>query len=108
MSSYLAVRRWVDGLWGEWGTQVKVTLLPAIALLLLPPLTGLTSAFVWTACVALALAWVGFVLWRGWRVGKAGAIKADRYYDREGKFGLAPESHPTDSATVASRRRTRG
>ena len=56
------------------------------------------------AGLVLSIAWFGFVAWRLARAAKANAVKADRKYDREGKFDLSPEYEATESATRAVRR----
>jgi type VI protein secretion system component VasK len=53
----------------------------------------------------IAALWIAFVLWRGWRLLRAEAVKADRAYDRGGKYQLPPEYVQTESATRAARRR---
>ncbi len=74
------------------------------ALFLDHPIRGNGVAVV-AAFGTIAALWIAFVLWRGWRLLRAEAVKADRAYDRGGKYQLPPEYVQTESATRAARRR---
>lgn len=53
----------------------------------------------------LCLGWLTFVGWRGLRLIKAASLRADRTFDRTGKFELPTDHASTESSTAASRRR---
>jgi hypothetical protein len=54
--------------------------------------------------IVIGIGWTMFVGWRAVRLAKASAARADRAYDRQGKFSLASEYHASESATRAKRR----
>ena len=84
MRLYLAIRNWVDEcLAGP--RAMSIADVPLVVPLLLLGIVTL-SIFPSPVAVGLLLAagtpWVAFVSWRGWRLGKADALKRDR---RKGK-----------------------
>lgn len=60
-------------------------------------------AFVMT--LAATTAWFTLVAWRGWQLFRASASRADRQYDRVGKFNLLPEYNDSESAHQARERK---
>ena len=68
---------------------------------------GGAAALTVAASVVLSLTWFAFVGWRGLRLFRAMAAKADRRFDRNTKFSLPSEYRETVSATEASRRKRR-
>lgn len=60
------------------------------------------------AAIAFDLIWFSYVGWRGWLLFQQAAARADRLYDRKGKYALPSEYADTESATKARRRRRKG
>lgn len=96
-STYLHVRRWVDGVLS--GPPRRSQLVIGIAFVPYIPVVILQSAFipVWILCTVLAAAWTLFILWRAHRLGRAGHLRSARHYDRHGKFDLPPEYAASES-----------
>ena len=58
----------------------------------------------WLLATGAAATWVAFVGWRLVRLMRAKALKSARYYERKGRYHLAPEYHETTSAILDRRR----
>lgn len=101
------VRGWTDGVLRDSASRVELTLLPGM----LPffPLIFFKDRFplAWIPVAAWFVAWMFFVSWRYVRYLKEISIKADRYYDRAGKYDLPSEYAESESATTARQRRKR-
>ena len=83
MKAYVAIRDWVDGcLAGPRAmsiADVPLVLPIALTAVLTFSVTRGTAALI--IVVIAASTWAGFVFWRGWRLGKADALKRDRKAD---------------------------
>lgn len=75
-----------------------ITFLPVLPFVIARSAMGIATT------APLSVAWAAFVGWRAWRLLKASRIRADREYDRKGKFNLPPEYRSTESVTKARRR----
>ena len=105
MSVYLLLRRWVDA---TWISNHKLLFLPVVIVWLVMLLAFGDAARTFFALVLLSVitaAWVGFISWRGYRLGRATTTAADRVYDRKTKYSLSKEYWDTESATAALRRK---
>lgn len=109
MSLLTRLRRFVDWDFGTSNTVGGNASLLVLGLVWLLAVFAMGSGGprIWTVSLVLAaifsLAWLMFVLWRGWRLFRASAIKGDRAYDQKGKAKLPPEYRDTESVTKASR-----
>lgn len=78
--------------------SLTITFLPVLPFMIARSAMGIAMT------APLSVAWATFVAWRAWRLFKASGIRADREYDRKGKFNLPPEYRSTESVTKARRR----
>ena len=79
----------------NYRTLTLPAFLPMLAAMLLDSPVPLSIGWVWL------VAWSGFVAWRWWTLIKIESKRADRAYDRDGKFKLSREYWDTESATAA-------
>jgi len=84
------------------GVRSRAVLSPAIPPLIVA-LIFKDNSIVWTLAAIMSAGWLAFVAWRSWRMTKATTTRADRKYDRDGKFKLSSEYHDSYSATAAKR-----
>jgi hypothetical protein len=115
VKTFLLIRRFVDWdlrrrpLTSAGNLTLLVGMVPWLALLLFDDRAtknGLSVTVI--VIIVLDLIWLGFVAWRAWLMLRSSAEKADRHYDRHGKYILHPEYAETESATEARRRRSNG
>ncbi|ATQ41743.1 hypothetical protein [Caulobacter mirabilis] len=106
-SLYLKLRRSVDRDLSRQGRPMSPYwgLAPLGLLAFGHPFLGAMEIPAWCLAGAVAVAWAGFIAWRGLRLAKAHALKRDRDFDRRGKFGLAPVYWGSESAARAGSRR---
>ena len=112
---FLHLRRFVD--WdlsrgpsvGIGNLTILAVIVPWLAVLPLRNIVDRTSwAFVLWSTATLSVLWIGFVAWRGWRLFRASALRSDKAFDREERFGLSSDYHESESSTKARRRRQNG
>jgi hypothetical protein len=76
LSLYLSIRRWVDlrlagGLITDWNLLVLVGVLPAFGV-------AIFGKWWWIPSGLFLASWVGFVIWRAWRMFKTGLVDTDK------------------------------
>ncbi len=110
MSVYSRLCHWIDEGWKgppslvQYRRSSLATLLPAFLFALLTLMLGAPAPILWIGWMTWA-GWTGFVAWRGWLMFRDFTRVADRQYDRQDKFKLAPEYWETESATATSSRK---
>ncbi|MBN8818457.1 MAG: hypothetical protein J0I80_07035 [Sphingomonas sp.] len=105
---YLRLRRFVDH---DQATRVRpatpfLGILPlALAGIIQSKLSAPAATWTWVIAAIIGGAWTAFAWWRGYRLFKAFGVRGDRQFDERDKFALAPEYHPSESATKARQKR---
>ncbi len=89
---------------GAWSIAIALAVVTLPLPILRVPYEGGEVALL-AVTAGLAVAWLSFVAWRGWRLIRAGSARSDHAYDCEGKFKLPPEYAASESATRAAHRR---
>ena len=87
MKLCLAIRDWVDEcLAGPRAMSIAdIPLMLPLLLLALITFSLFPSPVAFGTLLVAGIPWVAFVSWRGWRLGKADALKRDRREKKAGK-----------------------
>jgi hypothetical protein len=85
------------------GTNWRALPLPGMLPMLVAPYFDSTA--LWVSAWAWFLLWSAFVRWRWWLHMRCVSKRADRAYDRQGKYRLSRDYYDSESATSAKARK---
>lgn len=102
--SYLKVRRWIDRDLGGPGKPRShfLAMLPALPGVWLLSQEGQPEHMSGYVLCGVALAAIGFVVWRGLRLLQVARLKSGRHYERTARYDLPPEYADSEDALMAA------